>query len=68
MINNIHLDSTLTVLQKSTYTLISEDFQQEVYATHIGLVYKKYVSLEKLPTGVITSGTDYSYTLHSFGN
>jgi len=67
-INGFYLDSTLSVLQKSQYTLISEDFQQEVYAANIGLIYKKYVSLEKKPTGEITSGIDYSYTLHSYGN
>ncbi len=67
-VNNILLDSTLTVLQKSVYTLISEDFQKEMYAAGIGLVYKKYVSLVKDPVGTITSGIDYSYTLHAYGN
>ena len=67
-INNILLDSTLTVLQKSVYTIISEDFQKEMYAAGIGLVYKKYVSLVKDPVGNITSGIDYSYTLHAYGN
>jgi hypothetical protein len=67
-INNIYLDSTLTVIQKNNSTLISEDFQQEIYAAHIGLVYKKYVSLVKEPTGEITSGIDYSYTFQSYGN
>lgn len=67
-INNIYLDSTVTVLQKSLYTLISEDFQQEVYAAHIGMVYKKCVALEKQPTGAVIGGIDYSYTLQSYGN
>jgi len=67
-IGNIPLDSTLTVLQKSIYTIIGEDYQKEVYATGIGLVYKKYVSLVKDPVGNITSGIDYSYTLKSYGN
>ncbi len=67
-INAIFLDSTVTVLQKDFTSIISEDFQQEVYAAHIGLAYKKYVSLIKEPTGVIKSGINYSYTLQSFGN
>lgn len=68
VINNVSLDSTLTVIQKSSTTLISEDFQQEIYSVNIGMVYKKYVSLVKEPTGEITSGIDYSYTLQSYGN
>ena len=67
-INHTILDSTVTVVQKNGSTLISEDFQEEIYAAHIGLVYKKYVSLEKEPVGTIKSGTDYTYTLHSYGN
>jgi len=68
VINNVSLDSTLTVTQKNSTTLISEDFQQEIYAAHIGMVYKKYISLVKEPTGEITSGIDYSYTFQSYGN
>lgn len=67
-INNTTFDSTLTVLQRSQLTLISDNFQQEIYAANIGMVYKKYVSLVKKPTGEITSGIDYSYTFVSYGN
>jgi len=67
-INNIYLDSTVTVLQKSFFPIIGEYFEQEIYAAHIGMVYKKYVSLVKEPTGEITSGIDYSYTFQSYGN
>jgi len=68
LINNISMDSTVTVMQKNSQTLISEDYQKEIYAVHVGMVYKKYVALEKQPTGTITSGIDYSYTLRSYGN
>lgn len=68
VLNNLTYDSTLTVIQKQEYTLISEKFEKEIYAAHIGLIYKKYVNLTKEPTGVIIKGIDYSYTLHSYGN
>jgi hypothetical protein len=67
-LNNITYDSTLSVIQKQEYTLISEKFEKEVFAAHIGLIYKKYVNLTKEPTGVIKKGIDYSYTLNSYGN
>ena len=67
-INNITFDSTIIVLQKQEATLISEKQEIEVYASHVGMVYKKYVDLTKEPTGVITKGVDYTYTLISFGN
>lgn len=67
-LNNKTYDSTLTVMQKQEYTLISEKFEKEVYAAHIGLIYKKYVNLTKEPTGLIKKGVNYSYTLNSYGN
>jgi hypothetical protein len=67
-LHNIAFDSTVSVIQKQEYTLISEKFEKEVYAAHIGMIYKKYVNLTKEPTGVIKKGTDYSYTLHSYSN
>lgn len=67
-INGNYFDSTVTVLQKSFYTIISEDFQQEIFATRIGMVYKKYTALTKSPAGLITSGIEYTYTLHTYGN
>jgi hypothetical protein len=62
-INNLVLDSTITVIQKELETIISEDYQIEVFAKHIGLVYKKYVALEKEVDGTIIRGVDYSYKM-----
>jgi hypothetical protein len=67
-LNNITFDSTVSIIQKQEYTLISEKFEKEIYAAHIGLVYKKSVDLIKEPTGLIKKGVDYSYTLNSFSN
>jgi len=67
-LNNITYDSTVSVLQKQEYTLISEKFEKEVYAAKIGMIYKKYVNLTKQPTGIIIKGIDYTYTIKSYGN
>ncbi len=66
--NNINYDSTLSVVEKEEYTLISEKFEKEVYASHIGMIYKKFVNLTKEPTGLIKKGVNYSYTINSYGN
>lgn len=62
-------DSTLTVEQSYVFNLLEEKNQYEVYARHVGLVYKKFKDVEKdFVTGEIVSGTDYSYTLIEYGN
>ncbi len=66
-VNNISLDSTVTVLQKDFETLVSKDFKIEVYALNIGLVYKEFVELVLEPDGSIVRGVDYSYSLKSYG-
>ncbi len=68
-VNGITFDSTVTVLQKITSNPIQEDYQIEIFARHVGLIYKKYKSLKKSNAGtVIDSGVDYSYSIISFGN
>lgn len=66
-VNGHVFDSTLTVLQNQLLTLISEDFQLEVYARDIGMIYKKYVKLSKEIDGTILGGVDYSFKVSSFG-
>lgn len=65
---NMQFDSTVTVLQANEITLISEDIANEVYAKGVGLVYKKYRSIIKKPTGEIEKGKDFTYTIISYGN
>ena len=67
LINGLPVDSTVTVLQRDFETLISEDYQLEVYAKNFGLIYKKYVELTKEVDGTIIRGVDYSYTLQLYG-
>jgi hypothetical protein len=63
----LSFDSTVTVLQNDFFTLISEDLQEEKYARHIGLVFKRYRKVNKQVDGTITSGVDYSYRIVEFG-
>ncbi len=67
-VNGIAIDSSLVVLQRHDSSLIGRDFQEEVYAVNIGMIYKKFYHLTTEPTGLITKGIDYSYTIHSYGN
>jgi len=59
----LYFDSTLTVLQNDYTTIISRDYSVEVYARNTGLIYKKYINLQKEVTGVIKSGIDYTLTI-----
>jgi hypothetical protein len=43
--NGLHFDSTLTVLQIDNENLLCKNYSQEIYAKHIGLVYKKLLRL-----------------------
>lgn len=66
-LNGFSFDTTATVLQKQLYTLISEDFQQEIFAKDVGMIYKKYVKLTREVDGTIVGGIDYSYSIFDFG-
>lgn len=69
-INGILYDSTLTVIQASdTNNLIEAQFQYEIFARNIGLIYKRYryVTFD-IVSHEILSGKDYSYKIISYGN
>jgi hypothetical protein len=44
-VGGTNFDSTLTVLQDSTLTLVSHQFYEEIYATGVGLISKKIINL-----------------------
>jgi hypothetical protein len=67
-INNLDFKQTLTILQADDSTAISKDYATEVYALDIGMIYKRYVHLEKEISGIITKGIDYTYIISSYGN
>lgn len=66
--NGISFDSTLSVLQKDEEYAISKDYQEEIYARNVGMIYKRYTSVATKPTGEITKGVDYQYVIISYGN
>jgi hypothetical protein len=70
LVNGISFDSSATVLQYDDMNeiIISRDFSEEVFVKNIGLVYKKFIHLKKIPDGTITSGEEYTYTIQSYGN
>jgi len=67
-INSQTFDSTAFVLQKDEKYAISNDYAAEIYARNIGMIYKRYTSVTTKPTGEITKGVDYSYSIISYGN
>jgi hypothetical protein len=51
-INSITFDSTATVLQLADSTLLNKDYWEEIYAKHVGLIYKRE---EQLTTQITNS-------------
>jgi hypothetical protein len=60
-------DSTAMVMQKDFVTLIGEELQYEIFATDIGMIYKRYIDLSKEVDGTIIRGVDYAYEIADFG-
>ena len=67
-LNSIKFDSCLIVQHENELTPYSDKFGEEVYANHIGNIYRKYTNLVKQADGTVTSGHDYSYKAISWGN
>lgn len=62
-------DSTVTVIQEISSNLIEENNQYEIYARHVGLVYKRYKDVDKdFVSGNIVSGVDYTWELTEYGH
>jgi hypothetical protein len=66
--NSLAFDSTLSVIQIDEEYAISKDYAEEIYARNVGMIYKRYTSISTKPTGEITKGVDYQYTIISYGN
>ena len=64
----LSFDSCLVVQHENELTPFSDKFGQEVYANHIGNIYRKYTNLVKQADGTITSGYDYSYKAILWGH
>lgn len=65
-LNGTKFDSTLTVTHIDELNLIEKEYSVEMYAKHVGLIYKEFVHLEKTPAGVVTKATKYTYKFKSY--
>jgi len=52
--NGLYFDSTLTVLQYNDSTLLNKTYSTEVYAKHVGMIYKEHLWLKHQPTPATT--------------
>lgn len=67
-INGLHFDSTVTIEQIDSVNLVQRLYGKEVWAKHVGLVYKKYVKYQVFPGGQDSVlGTEYEYRAINFG-
>jgi hypothetical protein len=69
-IGTLSFDSTVTIVLKSPINnLINEKDETEIYARHIGMIYKKFRDVGKeFVTGTVVSGVDYTYELTEYGH
>lgn len=67
-VSNINLDSTLIITQEDEQTLFTEKISFEVYAKHIGCIYKQHNNISKLANGEIVSGYKYTYEAFQWGH
>jgi hypothetical protein len=65
---SLSFDSTVTVLQLQDDNLIHRIFKQEVYANHVGLVYKQKDSLNINGIGQVTNGIEFREIIQSYGH
>lgn len=59
-------DSTVTVLQFEEENLIEQLFEEEIYATRVGLIYREHKEIETELNGNIRSGFESIQRLVSF--
>jgi hypothetical protein len=72
-INTLSFDSTITAQHYDQVTLISEDYEFEIYAKNVGMIKKKFVHLEKVwdnpsQVWVIESGVILEYKIIDYKN
>lgn len=71
--NNVTFDNAVIVEQADEYDLINRDQRTEVYAPHVGLIYKKSIVLNYcdegacVGLGVIMDGREYYQELKAYG-
>ncbi len=70
MINGLSFDSTLKVHQRDFHTAVEYENAHEIYAKHVGLIYKKYIDLNINLFNIldINDGVELEMKLIDFGN
>ena len=67
-INGMVFDSTVTIEQIDSVNLVQRLFGKEIWAKHIGLIYKRYVNYKIIPGGQDSViGTEYTYKVIGYG-
>ncbi len=69
-INSIDFDSTVTVLQQDEFNAIELKKAKEIYANHVGLIYRSKIdlSINTFDVTDINQGTELEYKILSYGN
>jgi len=65
-ISGLNFDSTLTVLQRNDDNFVEKIYGEEIYANHVGMIYKERDNLNKV-NGLIVRGTEFRMKLVSYG-
>lgn len=66
-VDSLRFDSTITVQKDDFLTFIGRDFEKEVYAKHIGMIYREAIHVEWDSNQKITKGVNYKYRIVSYG-
>lgn len=67
-VNDQAFDSCAIVIHQDFESLISKDYHQEIYAKHVGLIYKKKIAVEKEINGEWVNGYYFEYRYLDHGN
>ena len=70
MINGISFDSTLKVVQRDVLTAVEYEDCHEIYAKHVGMIYKKFIVLNINLFNIldINEGSELEMRLIDFGH
>jgi hypothetical protein len=62
-----NFDSTAIIIHQDLESLIGKDYHKEIFAKHLGLIYKEQISIEKSTSGQWLNGFSlkYSYLSHN---
>ena len=66
-LNGLYFDSTLSVLQRDDDNNVQKIFGKEIFANHVGMIYKERDNLGKIIGVGIVKGTEYRMKVRSYG-